>query len=492
MAFRQIIINQILKMQLLKNKQMKTRLKICFLFSCICFSLQAQQQSDAELNLSLQEFLAYVKLYHPIAKQAELKITEAEAKLMKARGNFDPKLFSDFSQKDFDQKEYYQLFNAGLSIPVWFGLDIKAGFEQNDGEFLNPQSNVPEDGLYKAGISLPLGQGLFINERMATLKQAKIIQKINRAERDLKVNEVLFKATISFIDWYQAQQEVDIYKEFLTNAEIRFQGIRQRALQGDIPTIDTLEAKINVQKRELGLEKSNLKLTQTRLKLSTFLWLEGDIPLQLDPGIYPDELNEIVVDNVLGTNLIQQDQFNVELHPLLQFLSYSIESLDVDRRLAAERLKPVLDVEYNLLTTQPNQVNSFTTDNFQAGISFSMPLFLRKERGDLRLTKLKIRDAELEYQFQNLELRNQIEAAQEGIASFGRQLITTDQITDNFDTLLKAEERKFSFGESSVFLINAREQKLIDARLEQIKANTKLFESKALLFNLLANEILAN
>lgn len=472
---------------------MKKGFAISFFFFCICSSLLAQQnQQNEELNLSLQEFLAYVKLYHPVAKQAELKISEAEAKLLKARGNFDPKVFSDFNQKDYDAKDYYQIFNAGLSIPVWFGLDIKAGFEQNEGEFLNPERNVPEDGLYKAGISLPLGQGLFINERMATLKKAKIIQNLNRAERDLKVNEVLFKATISYIDWFQAQQEVEIFEEFLTNAQIRFEGIKQSALQGDIPTIDTLEAKINVQKRDLGLEKSRLKLTQTRLKLSNFLWLEGDIPLQLDPGIYPTELNEMVIDDVLGTNLIQFDQYDVELHPLMQFLSNSIESLEIDRRLAAERLKPVLDVEYNLLTNQPDQINSFTTDNFQAGISFSMPLFLRKERGDLRLTKIKLRDAELEYQFQNLELRNQIEAAQEGIASFGRQLVTTDEITENFNTLLQAEERKFSFGESSVFLINAREQKLIDARLEQIKANTRLFESKALLFNLLANEILAN
>jgi len=198
------------------------------------------------------------------------------------------------------------------------------------------------------------------------------------------------------------------------------------------------------------------------------------------------------MDDILGTNLMQLEQYNVEQHPLLQFLSFSIESLEVDRRLAAEKLKPVLDVQYNFLSEQPDQINTFTPDNYQAGITFSMPLFLRKERGDLRLTKLKIRDAELEYQFQNLELMNQIDAAQEGINSFGRQLLTIDQITTNFSDLLRAEERKFSFGESSVFLLNSREQQLIDARLEQIKANARLYESKALLFNLLANEILVD
>lgn len=472
--------------------------KTCFIlllfFNLAFINTKAQDTpvNNTDLDLSLQEFLAYVKLYHPIAKQAELRISSAEAELMMARGNFDPKVYANYSDKDFKEQDYYQIFNAGLSIPVWFGLDIKAGYEKAEGNFLNPERTVPDDGLYKAGISLPLGQGLFINERMATLKKAKIFQNLNKAERDLEVNQILYRATLAYINWYRAQKEVDIFEEFLDNAQERFQGIKQSALQGDIPIIDTLEAKIIVQNRDLSLEQANLSLTQSRLQLSNFLWLENDVPLQLDPGVSPTDLDAISIDDILGTNLIQLDQFNVEQHPLLQFLSYSIESLEVDRRLAAERLKPVLDVEYNFLSEQPNQVDTFTPNNYQAGISFSMPLFLRKERGDLRLTKIQIRDAELEYEFQNLELRNRIDAAQEGINSFDRQLVTIDQISTNFSDLLKAEERKFSFGESSVFLLNAREQQLIDARLEQIKASARLFESKALLFNLLANEILVD
>lgn len=473
---------------------MKKDLLVLLFFSLAIYNVNGQEEPDANigLDLSLQEFLAYVKLYHPIAKQAELRISEAEAELMMARGNFDPKIHADYKDKDFNESDYYQIFNAGLTIPVWFGLDIKAGYDKAEGAFLNPERSVPVDGLYKAGISLPLGQGLFINERMATLKRAKIVQNLNKAERDLQVNQILYEATLAYVNWYRAQQEVDIFEDFLDNAEIRFQGIKESALQGDIPIIDTLEAKIIVQNRDLSLEQAQLRLTQSRLRLSNFLWLENDIPLQLEPGVLPSELDALTVDDILGTNLIQLDQYNVEQHPLLQFLSFSIESLEVDRRLAAERLKPVLDVEYNFLSAQPEQLNTFTPNNYQAGITFSMPLFLRKERGDLRLTKLKIRDAELEYEFQNLELRNQIDAAQEGINSFERQLVTIDQISSNFSDLLTAEERKFSFGESSVFLINAREQQLIDAKLEQIKASARLFESKALLFNLLANEILVD
>jgi len=40
---------------------------------------------------------------------------------------------------------------------------------------------------------------------------------------------------------------------------------------------------------------------------------------------------------------------------------------------------------------------------------------------------------------------------------------------DNYDALLDAENEKFRFGESSIFLLNNREQKLIEAQLKLVK-----------------------
>jgi hypothetical protein len=58
--------------------------------------------------------------------------------------------------------------------PTWYGIEIKAGFDQNEGYYLNPENTVPNAGLTSLGISVPLGQGLFINQRMADLRKAKM------------------------------------------------------------------------------------------------------------------------------------------------------------------------------------------------------------------------------------------------------------------------------------------------------------------------------
>ena len=40
-------------------------------------------------SLSLEEYMGYVKQFHPFVKQADIVLNESEAKLLKARGDFD-------------------------------------------------------------------------------------------------------------------------------------------------------------------------------------------------------------------------------------------------------------------------------------------------------------------------------------------------------------------------------------------------------------------
>ena len=90
--------------------------KALYLFLFISTLLQAQETSSV---LTYEEYIGYVKKYHPLVKQANLKLSEAEAYLMKARGAFDPKLEADFNSKQYTNKDYYSLFNGSFKIPTW-------------------------------------------------------------------------------------------------------------------------------------------------------------------------------------------------------------------------------------------------------------------------------------------------------------------------------------------------------------------------------------
>ncbi len=462
-------------------------MRILILFSLILtLSYTAKAQEETLSSLSFDEYLNLVQQNHPLAKQAYLIAQTGEAKLQKARGGFDPKIEVDFDQKVFKDTEYYDLLNATFKIPTWYGIDLKAQFEQNEGYYLNPQNTVPEDGLYTAGISASLGQGLWINERMATLKQARFYREQAKADLQLAVTEVLYEASVAYFNWLQAYQKVLLYERFLENTTERFVGIKTSALAGAIPLIDTTEAKISVQSRALSLQEVGLDYQKAKLELANYLWLGNNIPVELQDGIVPEgELNEIVSKTLQITEFDLED-FQLETHPKMRSLDYKVQALEVDKRLKANKLLPVIDVNYNFLTTEPNSLNSFYTENYKAGVKFSMPLFLRKERGDLQLAKLKLQDGEFDLINTRLTLQNKIKAVNTELEVLEEQQELVEDLVINYSTMLQAELRKYEVGESSIFLINSREIKLIDSQLKEIEISNKLYKAKAQLFKTLA------
>lgn len=460
--------------------------RLILVFSILfCLTGLKGQEADS-LMLSFREYLGYVKSFHPVAKQARLNIDIGQAELLKARGAFDPKIEVDYDRKKFKGTEYWDRLNTTFKVPTWYGIELKGTFEQVSGEFTNPDEFLPDDGLFSAGISVSLGEDLWINDRMATLKQAKFFREQTKAERDLQVNDILFQAAVAYFDWLKSYNEQQIFRQFLTNAEERFQGIKRSALAGDIAAIDTVEAGIALQNRKLSLEQARIAFVKKSLELANYLWLEDNIPVELQPNVIPEQTVGVNIDITLDLLGRTQDSLFLENHPKLLSLGYKIDGLEVDKSLKANKILPRIDLEYNFLTESVGPINGFDTQDYKGGVKFEFPIFIRKERGDLKLAKFKLRDARFEYVNAELSLRNKILGIYQELDSFETQNEMIRSIVMDYQALLAAEERKFSFGESSLFLINTRESRLIDSELKSNELQIKFFKTKAILFRTLA------
>ncbi len=437
-------------------------------------------------ELSFNEYLGYVKKFHPLVRSANLEISKAQANLMTARGGFDPKIEVDFDKKQFKNSEYYSVLNSSFKIPTWYGIELKAGFEQNDGVYLNPENTVPNTGLTSFGINIPLAQGLLINQRMADLRKAKLQIKLSEAEQRLQSILVLYDASLAYFNWKRNFNEVKLYENYTKNAEIRFKGIISLIKQGDKPAIDSVEAGIIVKNRKLSLEDSNLKLKKAKLDLSNFLWLENNIPLELQDGIIPEKKLELTIQETLKTNDLLNQDFSIENHPKINALQSKIDILNVERKLKANLLLPKIDIGYSYLP-QPQFINEYKFENYKVGLNFNFPLFLRKERGNLKLAKFKVQENEFLLDLEKIQLSNKIKAQKIEIESLEIQKnFIVDLVKDN-QTMLLSEERLFSFGESSLFLINSRENNLVTAQLSQIVLENRFYISNSELFKVMAN-----
>lgn len=450
---------------------------------CLLSSIVKAQQADTVM--SFDEFLGYVKKYHPIVRQANLLVSSAQASLMMARGGFDPKIEVDFDKKRFSGTEYYSLLNTSFKIPTWYGIDIKAGFDRAEGYYVNPQNKTPTNGLATIGINIPLAQGLLINQRMLDIRTAKVQLRLSEAERKIEATNVLYSASVAYFNWKRTYDEMRLYARYLNYASTRYTGVIGLIKGGDKPAIDSVEAGITVKTRMLSLEDANLKVAKARLELANYLWIEN-IPVELKENVVPQENIELSVSKSLGIDTLMNTRPAIDMHPKIQSLQSKLDILNFERQYKANLLLPKIDVGLNYIS-EPKYLDNYRFEDYKIGVKFSYPLFLRKERGGLKLAKLKIQDTKLDMDLQRVQLSNKVTAQQTEIHSVERQKkLIEDLVVDNAK-MLQSEERLFSFGESSIFLINSRENSLVSARLSEISMDNRYLVSFADLFKILSN-----
>lgn len=454
---------------------MKNILK--FVYLLFLFPLSGNAQTTV---LPFGKYLGQVRQNHPVTRQADLLQTQADATQQVAKGNFDPKLFGDYQHKTFDGKNYFRIGEGGVKVPTWFGTELKAGYNWNNGVFLDPSSNLPKGGQAVLGGKITLLQGLLIDDRRAALKQARIFREMTKVQRQQLFNDILFEAAKAYWDWSYAYELLKIQKNALTFSETRLQAVVASFEQGDKPAIDTLESKIQVQNRQLQLQEAELLFQNTRLVLSNFLWSDDDLPLELTQKMVPEAL-PISTSAAIPPEVVNVQNDLMKLHPDLRAYQLKLSDLEIERRLKFEKLKPKLNLEYNFLADgldfqNDDKINGAANDatllfqeNYKWGVEFSMPLFLRKARGNLKLTDAKVATTNFQLSQKRQEVKNKIEAYLQQLDLTQSQLRTTEDMTENYRLLLAAENVKFRIGESSLFLVNSREQKLIDAEIKQAK-----------------------
>jgi outer membrane protein TolC len=431
---------------------------------------------DSSKVFSQEHLFWYLTNYHPISQQASIQIEKGENEVMKSKGQLDPSLFSNFNQKQLNQQEYYSLFSGGLKIPTWYGVDFTAGYDQNRGVNLNPENKTASDGLMFAGVSVPIGQGLFIDKRRAAIKKSELYAKSTFAEQKLILNNLYYVATISYLQWVNHFNQMQLFQNAFALANERFLGIKQNFVGGDVPAIDTLEAFILVQVRSVSLNQTKLNYQNATLELSNYLWFEDNTPLEITSQLIPPSIDKLAAQKSIGIDSLNSILRDLKTkHPQFQWYDFKLKQLDVERRWNAEQLKPIINLKYNFLNEPMggDEFGGFSENNYNWGIYFNIPLFLRESRGRLNITKLNIRETQLEIDVKWLELSNKIRSYHNELIALEQQIKLFNNATANYLTLLQAEKRKFFMGESSIFLINSREAVYVQAAIKLIELNVK-------------------
>lgn len=455
--------------------KMKKQSKIFLLAFILMFSLNFAQDS---LKISAAEFINVVKNYHPLALKYQLQNKIAEAEITKAKGSFDPVLAGKLGEKNIDGTKYYEHKNLELGIPTWYGIDIQGSYNHLEGQKLNDSDT--KGGLYQFGVTVPLAKNLLYDKRRAMLDQAKFGLKMTEAEQAVLTNELLLEAENTYWEWVQNYEIYKLKSEIVDINKERLQLTRKTFEFGEKPAIDTIEALSQLQSFELQQRDAFLSFVKSTQQLQLFLWKDNQQFYELSAMIYPsDNLSEHLAYSDFEFLINDVDSRHINSHQSILYYNQKQNILESERRLKWQSFLPKLDFTYNFFNKE-----NYSTDflplfdnNFQYGLKLEIPIFQREARANYQIAKIKLNQNQLDMNIKIRELDVKIETFKNEIQNYHTQIDLSKDNLQNYRKLLYAEETRYSNGESSLFLINSRENKVIEAQEKLISIRTKFLKS---------------
>lgn len=438
--------------------------------------------------LTLEEYLALVKKYHPVVKQASLGVEIAKAERTSARAGFDPQFQNSTSRKEFDGLLYYDHQISEVKVPTWYGIDVVAGVESLSGQRTSNPDTKGNTSYF--GFSIPVVKGLLTDGRRAALQQARIFQQLSLQQQRTVVNDLLYNASSAYWLWWQQYHVQALFNQAIKNAEQRYRLVKTAFQIGERPAIDTVEALAQLQSFQMTASELKLEMVNAQLDVSVFLWQNNGQPYLLPEAVTPGQLM------LEQPRILELQTLSAEMrsHPELQQYRFKLDALEVEKRLKFQSLLPAVNLKYNQLNKSHDLRKSFTTpwlqNNFRYGMAVSLPLRFSEGRGEYRKAKLKIQQTELEQLNKQVLLQTKLQQYFNEWKALGLQIALQKQALQSYTILQKGEEIKFANGESSLFLVNARELKTLEAQQKIIELLSK--EQKAVAGSLWTAGTMAN
>jgi outer membrane protein TolC len=189
------------------------------------------------------------------------------------------------------------------------------------------------------------------------------------------------------------------------------------------------------------------------------------------PGeVLPDKKREQLYDAVVFPELEKIITDAKTSHPELNIYGYKLNVLTIERKLKFQELLPKADLKYNQLGKGYNILSTATKtlfdNNYRFGINFSVPLRLSQGRGEYKLAKLKITETKLQQSQKEITIINKIKNYYNQLVNYKKQVNLLQKTYNNYLQLQRGEESRFFNGESSLFLVNTRENKTLETLLK--------------------------
>jgi outer membrane protein TolC len=448
-------------------------------------------RADTARVLTFDDFSRRVLAAHPVARQAELTRAQAREELRVARGAFDPTVSATLDQKSFGGTLYYNYAEAEVKLPTPFGSDVKLAYQRSLGRYIandrrtgDPLDAAANAGIFKLGLSLPLGQRIVTDERRNALAQARALQGAAEADRNAAVNKLLLDAAKSYAAWYEADRRRGVAREGVSLAEFRLRAVRARVASGEAAAIDTVEALLEVQRRQVQQREAEQAYYGAALDVANFLW-DGDArPADLPTGTAPS-IRGLEAERVDSARLPRWLELAARRHPDVRKVVARVDQAEAQRLFVMQQAIPFAELSLNSVARQEQAGLLARGDrldnNYVVGGTFRTPLLFMKERGRYNIADQRLDQQRLEEARVRRAVELDVRQAVFDLSTVDAVLGLQRQAVRQSRQLLAGETRRYESGESQLLTVNLRERLVLEEELKLASLEAKYAAGRAAL-----------
>jgi outer membrane protein TolC len=422
--------------------------------------------------LKLEDVLQSVSRCYPRIKIARLEINKTQGEYITALGKFDPSLtLNSASQPVGGYINNYG--DTELNIPTLYnGVKLFGGYRNGRGDWPIYYQNylTNSTGEYRAGLSLPLLRDRLIDKERAGLLTTKETIRMRHQDAAVIKIKVYQEAIKAYWQWVQAGLQVKTFKQLRALAKKRQNAIVKQANQGDLPKLAISENLQQIVQREQFVNQGEMSFEQAAINLSLYYRDQKGSPQVPKSGELPPYVLE-------QSDHPTQSLSQLKQHPALKKLQNYSKIIKLKQNLAKNELLPNLDATaYTFKQNGSGGYPSLIPQAAMVGVSFKFPLFQREAKGKLISARSELRQVTTERKFLFEQLKNELTNLFIGIKMYHHQVALLNKELHLAKTVQNGETKKFYEGDSTLFLVNQREQTTAQVKLNWINAKVKLEE----------------
>lgn len=450
--------------------------------------LTSSASGELSQKLMLDEVKAGLVEGHPLLRSRQHEQARVDALLTAAQGAFDPTVKIDTS--DYLDGYYTGTrLNAFIDQPTpYYGIKGVAGYRIGQGNFPVYDSNYDTEngGEFYAGVEVPLLRDRAIDKGRAAIAKASQEQLVMGATLRARVLDLVRAGTHAYWEWTGAVQKYYLMKEILKIAESRQSFLEERVKHGEIPKIEATDNERIVLQRRATLVAAERAVKNAALNLSLFHRDKKGNPIE------PKMSRALSLGDVLRINpRLPSDGGVAEVlkrRPDLNRLEAQVEQAEIDRKLWENQalLKMNLGVSVSKDTgTGRKELDETEGKGF---IKMEIPIFNRAARGNEEATKERLQELSLAKEFTVQKVEQEVADALNAV----KLLHERKQLS--FDEYKRAQEvtvgerTRFQDGDSSLILLNIREQQEAEAGAKLIDIHVDYHKARATYEAVIANE----